>query len=65
VGIDVSIEETVFVRAGYGGGTGLTGGAAAGIGVRYGRFEVDIAKSFVTSPIDDSDPIQVSFSIRF
>jgi len=65
VGIDVSVEETVFVRAGYGGGIGLTGGAAAGIGVRYGRFEVDIAKSFVRSPIDDADPIQVSFSIRF
>ena len=64
-GVDVSVEETIFVRAGYRGGGDFIGGAGVGLGLKYDRFVVDIAKSFISSPIDESDPVQISFSIRF
>lgn len=65
VGVDLSLDQTIFLRGGYGGGGGLTGGAAAGVGIRYGRFDVDVAKSFVSSPVDESDPAQISFAVHF
>jgi hypothetical protein len=65
VGAELSLDETIFVWAGWGGGSGLTGGAAIGVGLNYDRFDVGIAKSFVTTPLDDSEPLQVTFGIRF
>lgn len=66
VGVDVSVEEAVFLRGGYGGGgNGLSSGLAAGVGVRFDRFEVDIAKSFASSPIPGDEAIQFSFAIKF
>lgn len=64
VGVDVSVEEIIFVRAGYGGSGAFTGGAAAGVGIHYDRFVVDIARSFASSPLDD-EPVQISFAIKF
>jgi hypothetical protein len=64
-GVEASIDESIFLRLGYGGGSGFAGGAAVGVGLRYRRFDVAIAKSFVSSPLDEADPIQVTFGIRF
>jgi len=65
VGAELSLEETIFLRAGYGSGRGIAGGAAVGVGLRYDRFDISVAKSFVSTPIDDSEPIQITFAIRF
>lgn len=63
-GLDVSFDELVFVRAGYSGSGQFNGGVAAGVGVHWDRFVVDIAKSFRTTLLDD-EPIQISFAIKF
>ncbi len=65
VGAELSLEETMFLWLGYAGGAGLTGGAAVGVGLVYDRFQIGVSKSFVSSPIDDSEPLQVTFGIRF
>jgi hypothetical protein len=65
IGVEFSLAETFFLRAGYGGGGGFAGGAAVGVGIHYNRFDVEVAKAFVSSPLDESDPFQVSFGIRF
>jgi len=63
-GAELSLDETIFLRAGYGGGAGIVGGPAVGVGLRYDRFDIGVAKSFRAQP-DDSDAIQVTFAIRF
>jgi hypothetical protein len=65
VGAELGWERLVFARAGYAGGSGITGGPAIGLGLRYDRFEMSVARSFVTSPISDQEPFQVSFGVRF
>lgn len=65
VGLELSFQETLFLRGGYGGGSGFAGGGAVGVGLRYNRFDIAVAKSFVSSPLDDSEPVQVTFGIRF
>ncbi len=65
VGAEFSLDRTLFLWLGYAGGTGLTGGASVGVGLVYDRFDVGVAKSFLSSPIDDSEPLQVTFGIRF
>ncbi|MGH7507647.1 MAG: hypothetical protein ACRELX_18490 [Longimicrobiales bacterium] len=65
IGAELAIEETIFLWLGYGGATGLQGGAGIGVGLQYDRFRVGVAKSFVSSIVPDSDPFQVTFGIRF
>jgi hypothetical protein len=65
IGAELSLEETVFLWAGWAGGSGLTGGAAIGVGLDYDRFDVGIARSFTTTPLQESEPIQITFGIRF
>lgn len=65
VGGELAVEQTIFLWVGYAGGSGLTGGAGVGVGLRYDRFEAGVAKRFVSSPVDESEPTQVSFAIRF
>ncbi len=65
VGAELSLDETIFLWAGWAGGSGLTGGAAIGVGLTYDRFDVGIAKSFVTTPLEDSEPLQITFGVRF
>jgi hypothetical protein len=65
IGLELSFQETLFLRGGYGGSSGFAGGGAVGVGLRYNRFDVAVAKSFVSSPLDDSEPVQVTFGIRF
>lgn len=64
-GAEFSLDRTLFLWLGYAGGSGLTGGASVGVGLVYDRFDVGVSKSFLSSPIDDSEPLQVTFGIRF
>jgi hypothetical protein len=65
VGAELSLDEMLFLWAGYGGGEGVLGGAAVGVGLFYDRFDVGIAKAFISSPIQDTEPLQITFGIRF
>jgi hypothetical protein len=62
---EVGLDNTIFLRAGWASGSGLLGGAGVGVGLRYDRFEVDVAKAFVASELDVEGPIHVTFAIRF
>jgi hypothetical protein len=63
VGAELGWEGLVFVRAGYSTADGVLGGAAIGLGVRYERFDLAVARSFASSL--HGEPFQVSFGIRF
>lgn len=66
IGAELELDRTIFLRASYGSGEGLAaGGAAMGVGIRYDRFDVGIGKSFVSSPLEDQEPFQISFAVRF
>lgn len=65
VGSEVTLDETIYLRAGYSGGEGFASGAAVGVGLSYDRFEIGLAKSFQRSPVDETDPVQITFGIRF
>jgi hypothetical protein len=65
VGAELSLDETVFLWAGWAGGSGLTGGAAIGVGLNYDRFDVGIARSFRSTPLEESEPLQITFGVRF
>lgn len=65
LGVEAALDRTIYMRAGWAGGTGITSGGAVGIGLRYDRFDLAVAKSFVSSPVDDSEPVQITFAVRF
>jgi hypothetical protein len=64
-GLELSLDRTLFVRGGWASGTGRGTGTALGIGFVYQRFDVSVAKSFVSSSGDESPPIQISLAVRF
>ena len=67
-GVEVSFDQSIFLRAGYSGaGDGLAkGGAGIGIGIRYERFTVGVAKSFKRSELEtEGEPFFISFGIAF
>jgi hypothetical protein len=64
-GAEISLDDTIFLWAGYGGGEGLLGGVGLGVGVEYDRFSLGVARSFIQTPIEGSEPFQLSFGIRF
>ena len=58
--------DVIFVRSGYAKGeSGPTDGTAIGLGLRYERFELALAKSFTSSILPGSEPVYVSFGILF
>lgn len=63
----VGSRDAVFVRAGYVlGQAEESDGAAVGLGIRYERFDLGIAKSFIgASLLRESEPVQVTFGISF
>jgi hypothetical protein len=65
LGVELAVEQTIFLWAGYAAGTGLSSGAGIGVGLRYDRFEVGVARRFISSDFAESEPTQVSFGIRF
>lgn len=65
VGAELVVARTVFLRTGYRTGSGIGSGPAVGVGVRYERFDLSLAKSFAQSISGDGAPVQVSFGIAF
>lgn len=66
VGMELDVQQAVFLRAGYAPGEGLGTGAAVGVELRYDRFDIAVARSFVNSQLGtDSEPFQVSFGLNF
>lgn len=66
VGLEFDVQQVIFLRAGYAPGEGLGSGAAVGVELRYDRFDIAVARSFVNSSLEaDSEPFQVSFGLRF
>jgi hypothetical protein len=63
-GAELELDGTIFVRGGYTTGTGRIAGAAVGVGLRYDRFDIGIAKTFVSGSGGD-DPYQITFAIGF
>ncbi len=66
VGAEVILDQTIFLRAGHASASnGVTsGGTGLGVGLRYQRFEIAVSKTFSSSALE-SDPVQVSFGVRF
>lgn len=66
VGMELDVQSSVFLRAGYAPGEGLGTGAAVGVELRYDRFDIAVARSFVNSQLGaDTEPFQVSFGVNF
>jgi hypothetical protein len=64
-GLELDVQQAVFLRAGYVPGQGLGTGAAVGLELRYDRFDVAVSRSFVNSQLGaDTDPFQVSFGLN-
>jgi hypothetical protein len=64
-GLELVLDRTIFVRAGYATGAGREAGAAIGVGLRYDRFDVGIARSFVGAVGGGQDPFQITFAVGF
>jgi hypothetical protein len=66
VGAEVILDRTIFLRAGHASASnGITsGGTGLGVGLRYQRFDIAVSKTFSTTALE-SDPVQISFGVRF
>ena len=64
VGLELILDRSLFVRAGYATGTGKGTGGSVGVGMIWDRFDVSVAKSFAAAD-DGAEPFQVTFAIRF
>lgn len=60
-------EDALFLRAGYVvGDINAESGARVGLGLRYQRFDLSIAKSLAVSTLTgETEPVHVSFSVIF
>lgn len=66
IGMELDVQRSIFLRAGYTPGEGTGTGAAVGVGIRYERIDIAVARSFVNSILEaDSEPFQVSFGLYF
>lgn len=66
LGMELDVQQVVFLRAGYTPGEGLGTGAAVGVELRYERLDVAVARSFVNSSLEaDTEPFQVSLGFNF
>lgn len=67
IGAEVGFDNIIFVRAGHASQADQTslGGTAVGMGIKYQRFDINLAKSISTSQLFPSDPFYVSFGISF
>jgi hypothetical protein len=64
-GLELDLQQVVFVRAGYTLGEGMASGAAVGLELRYDRFDIGVSRSFINSSLEEDEPFQVSFGIHF
>ena len=59
-------SDRIFLRASRASGEiNQTAEIAFGLGLRYESFELALARSFSSSIVEDSEPVYVSFGIRF
>ena len=66
VGLELDVQEAVFLRAGYAPGEGLGTGAAVGLELRYDRFNLGVSRAFANSALEaDEEPFQVSLGVNF
>ncbi|MFW6331514.1 MAG: hypothetical protein ACOC3J_07300 [Gemmatimonadota bacterium] len=66
VGLELDVQQSIYLRAGYAPGEGLGTGAAVGVELKYDRFSVAVSRSFVNSQLGgDTEPFQVSFGLHF
>ncbi len=65
--LTAGLDEAIFLRAGYVlGDLDQEDGARVGLGFRYERFDLAIAKSLAVSTLTgETEPVHVTFSIRF
>jgi hypothetical protein len=63
-GLELTLDETIYVRGGYTTGSGRNAGGAVGVGLRYDRFDIGIAKTFVSSTTGQ-DPYHITFAVGF
>ena len=65
-GLEVVLDNTIFLRAGHAAEAGgiTNGGSGVGLGIKYQRFDVNVAKTVSTSTLFE-DPVYVSFGIAF
>ena len=64
-GIELDMHQAIFLRAGYSPGRGLGSGAALGLGLRYGRLAVSLARTFANSAVEpQEEPFQVSLGLE-
>ena len=65
--LTVGVSEALFLRAGYVlGDLDQADGARVGLGFRYERFDLAIAKSLAVSTLTgETEPVHVTFSILF
>jgi hypothetical protein len=64
-GVELDVQQAVFLRAGYTPGEGHASGAAVGVELRYDRFDIGLSRSFVNSSFEDDEPFQVTLSVNF
>lgn len=66
VGVEVILDNMIYLRGGYASETaGInSGGAGVGLGVKYQRFDINIAKSAASGAVFPA-PVYVSFGISF
>ena len=67
MGLSYSAADLFFVRSGYASGQlDQTDGASVGVGFRFDRFDLNLAKSLTRSLITgESQPIHVTFGLQF
>ena len=59
-------DDVIFIRASRASGEiNQTAEIAFGLGLRYESFELALARSFASSIVEGSEPVYVSFGLRF
>ena len=68
VGLEMILEDALRFRIGRASTTDDigAGGMGLGVGLKYQRFDISVAKSFNSSPLDpEGENVHVTFAIRF
>jgi hypothetical protein len=61
---EAGTSDVIYVRSGYvDGEVGQADGFAVGVGLRYERFELGLAKNLAGSITGESEPVHVSFGL--
>jgi hypothetical protein len=64
LGLELILDRTLFVRAGYGSDQTAEAVAAVGVGLRYDRFDIGIARTFMDAS-SITAPFQITFAVGF